>query len=156
MVIFKVNFVFDIEQLLSVVLLSATSILVLLGSNLLTLDFIDSLVLLHYNLYLLDMVMIFQCIYLLLFSFSLSVLDRTCWACWTCLKTLSINHEDKLFWCLKTVWMWFNSSLRYFLVEYVSYALEAKVLSFPHFQLFEKKICFLAIHSSIDEIFVRY
>ena len=79
-----------LKQLLSLALLNATSILVLFGSNLLTHLFIDFFILQplspqygNNN----------QCIFWLSFSFSLTVLDGTCWACWTCLKTLSITHE---------------------------------------------------------------
>ena len=35
-----------------------------------------------------------RCIFLLSLSFSLVVLDGTCWTCWTCLKTLSITYEE--------------------------------------------------------------
>ena len=78
-----------LKQLLSLVLLNAASILVLFGSNLITHLFIDFTILQPLSPWYGKNN---RCIFLLSLSFSLAVLDGTCWACWTCLKTLSITQ----------------------------------------------------------------
>ena len=71
-----------LKQLVSLVLLNATYILVLFGSNFLTHLFIDFIILQPLSLWYGNNN---QCIlFLLSFSFLLTVLNGTCWACWTC------------------------------------------------------------------------